>query len=125
MTLTFHIVRYWWNQLNIAVFDGILDKPARIDLFDHTTEHAWTRSARVGRRVTISMHPTLISRKLMLTILVHEMVHAWEYLENGAMGHGDEFHSWAQRILKATTLSLTEEINENDFRRESEPLRRD
>lgn len=113
--LTSKLVRYWWNLLNIAVFKGTLKSLKRIKLFAYKNVHAWAIPEK-KQQISLAIQPEFISRTLFLSILVHEMVHAWEYQQHGTIDHGEHFLSWASKILSATTLILKQTIDEDDFR---------
>lgn len=113
--LTPKLVRYWWNLLNVAVFKGTLNPAKRIKLFAYKNVHAWAIPEK-KQQISLAIQPEFISRTLFLSILVHEMVHAWEYQTHNTIDHGKHFLSWAPKILSATTLILKQEIDENDFR---------
>lgn len=38
------------------------------------------------------------NKKQFVNVLAHEMVHLWEFLTYGKMGHGKEFNSWKPKL---------------------------
>jgi hypothetical protein len=117
ITLTTSVVTHWWRVLNTAVFDGKLPTPVRVDLVQHRKAYAWCYPL-ANKRVRLSICPRLNSRRLFLTILVHEMVHAWEHLNELTMGHGPSFFQHQNRIRRTTTLKLEQNLDEtkhNDY----------
>lgn len=112
--LSTRVVRIWWALLNDAVFYGKLQPPVKVKLIQHRQEHAWAIQESDGR-ISISICPIVISRQLFLTVLVHEMVHAWEYQHHSSMGHGKRFFTWKKRIHRTTTLILDKILDENDY----------
>lgn len=45
-----------------------------------------------------------------ITVLTHEMVHAWEFTTYGSSDHGDRFMSWKLDIQQLIGVELTEYI---------------
>lgn len=117
--VTLRLVRYWWRVLNIAVFYGRLHKPVAIEIKGTRGyfAEAQARDDKKGR-VDLRMQDKFLSKHLFLTILVHEMVHAWEQQHHTVMGHGKRFFAWKNRIKWTVGLDLDERHNENDYRYE-------
>lgn len=113
------LVRYWWGVLNVAVFYGKLHKPIEVEIKDIRDSFAWvtTHNKKKGR-VNLRIQSTFVSKLLFVTILLHEMVHAWEHQHHTVMGHGKRFHAWKNRINRVTGLELKETPNEDDYRYE-------
>lgn len=111
------LVRYWWGVLNAAVFYGRLHKPKKIEIkgIHGCFAEAETNDRHKGR-VIVRMQRTFVSRDLFLTILVHEMVHAWEHQHHTVMGHGKRFFAWKNRISWTIGLDLKESHIEDDYR---------
>ena len=107
--LSTRIVMYWWRILNQAVFYGKLPPPRQVKLVNHRNEFAWTYPSKQGR-VRFTLRPRFVTRTQFLHVLVHEMVHGWEYMECGKMSHGRLFKSWQNRIQTTTTLTLSRVI---------------
>jgi hypothetical protein len=103
-------------MLNVAVFYGKLPKPKTITLVKHHTTYAWAHPRKYGN-VKITIQPTLTSRRLLLSILVHEMVHTWEHHNDHRMTHGKNFFKWMPRIKRTTGLNLSISIADDEHLR--------
>jgi SprT-like family len=98
-------VRYWWNLLNKCVFDEKLPKLQKVHLVKHKLEHAWA-IGEDDKNFSLSISPKFASRTLFLSVLVHEMVHAWEHIQDMPFSHGKEFMKWKPIIKQQTSLPL-------------------
>lgn len=123
VTVTPRAVRYWWNILNAAVFDGVVTITPTITLVNHRNEYAWAEGTGEDQLI-ISIHPKFTSRLLFLTVLAHEMVHAWQ-LQNGFdLNHGDTFWCWKDILHQKGSLHLTRVIHERRLKpKQHDPVR--
>lgn len=113
------LVRRWWGVLNVAVFYGRLHKPIKVEIKGIRGCFAWAETVdRKKGRINVRMQRTFPSKLLFLTILLHEMVHAWEHQHHTVMGHGKRFYAWKNRINWTVGLDLNEEHNEDDYKYE-------
>jgi fumarate reductase subunit D len=113
------LVRYWWGVLNAAVFYGRLHKPVKVQIKGIRDSFAWAETNTKNKgRVNIRIQRSFPSRLLFLTILLHEMVHAWEHQHHTVMGHAKRFFAWKNRIKWTVGLELKESHNEDDYRYE-------
>lgn len=120
--ITAHTVRLWWNILNTLVFDGKVLPPRHITLIQSEAVFAW---ALPGPYRVIDLHIQTVfhERTTFLTVLIHEMVHAWEYMVFGRMGHGKRFTEWTKTIEQLTPLVLRRRIRNHEHTR-PRPIRR-
>jgi hypothetical protein len=109
VVITRKMVRYWWRLLNLAVFDSTLPSPIRIDIVYMRDVHGWAIPYTTGR-MGLTLVPKFLSRRMFLSTLVHEMVHAWEHNNKLHMGHGSAFYGWAPQIKRTTSLILERKI---------------
>ena len=113
------LVRYWWGVLNIAIFYGRLHKPVNVEIKGIRDSFAWAQTNTKNKgRVNVRMQRTFLSKLLFITILLHEMVHAWEHQHHTVMGHGKRFFAWKNRIKRTVGLELKESHNEDEYRYE-------
>ena len=105
-------VTYWWHLSNYAIFDSKLTLPKKIHcrnfrdgsygwclpLFDYTIE--------------LGIRRELNDRRTFLIVLIHEMVHQydWEINKTKAPTHGKTFYSWAPLIKQIVNLPLNKYI---------------
>lgn len=117
--VTERLVRRWWNVLNVAVFYGRLHKPVKVEIKGIRGCFAWaeTNSKNKGR-VNVRIQRSFLSKHLFLTILLHEMVHAWEHQHHTVMGHGKRFYAWKNRIKWTVGLDLDISHDEDEYRYE-------
>jgi hypothetical protein len=116
------LIKYWWDIINHAVFEGKLNPVGSITLMFSHDVYAWAIPG-CNDRITLHFQNRFVERTTFLTVLVHEMVHAWEYQTYGRMGHGKRFNSWATAIERHTPLILRRTIKEHEHTRKR-PIRR-
>lgn len=114
--VTKHLVRYWWKILNDVVFDGVLLPVRHIDLMVSQEVHAWAIPS-VHDQIDLHIQDRFLERTTFLTVLVHEMVHAWEYMTRGRMSHGPAFVGWSKVIKERTPLILRKAIRDYEHTR--------
>lgn len=117
--VTEQLVRYWWSVLNVAVFYGKLSKPIKVETkqLKGSFGEAEVNTKHKGR-INIRLQNKFLSKCLFLTVLLHEMVHAWEHQHHTVMGHGKRFYAWKNRIKRTTGLDLDISHDEDDYRYE-------
>ena len=107
------MVRFWWKVLNQAVFDGELQTPKRFDTINFHNQILGLCTV-FGRpylgTVAIGVRREYDDRTTFLTVLVHEMVHQYQWQEEKIMNHGNTFYEWKWRVKIATGLPLNEYI---------------
>jgi hypothetical protein len=116
VTPTEHLIRWWWRVLNVAVFYSKLHQPSHIEIKGVQGGYGWAMPDTKNKgHVNIRMHKAFISKASFLTVLLHEMVHAWEHQHHTIMGHGKRFYAWRSRIKRTVGLELDESHDENEF----------
>ena len=111
------IATYWWDILNDVIFDGYLIEPERFVFKKFHNENGWClpyrRNNRKNRRVRIGVSTIVCTLYDFLCILVHEMVHQWEWQHIGVwedehtVMHGKDFYSWRDTIAERSGLPLS------------------
>lgn len=114
--VTKHLVRYWWGIINRAVFDGTLLPARHIELMYSDEVYAWAIPGSNGR-IDLHIQNHFHERTTFLTVLIHEMVHAWEFMMYGRMGHGSRFTKWTTTIEQRTPLILRKTIRDYEHSR--------
>lgn len=106
------MVLYWWRVLNKAVFDGILHPPTKIICRNFRNGDLGHCTATNGKKddVHIAIRRQQYDRETFLTVLVHEMVHQYEWVTHKSMSHGKTFNAWVNTIDNAIGLPLGEYI---------------
>lgn len=128
VTVTPQLIKYWWNVCNEAVFDGILNDPkkmvarpmhpyAQCELNRVVEIDGWNTD-----QFTIEVDTRKpMTRRLFLAILIHEMIHQWEwYLGPGSnnlqwSGHGKPFNKWARKASRRSGLKIERDYYEEDY----------
>ena len=108
---------FWWRVINIAVFKNELNPPSEFILKNfYKGELGWCKP--VGRYsqypekriVKFGIKSTITSKHMFLSILIHEMVHQWEYQILGEwddnIQHGKNFYSWREPIQKMLGITI-------------------
>jgi hypothetical protein len=120
--VTKHLVRFWWKVINHAVFGGTLIPARHIELMFSDVVYAWAIPS-TNSRIDLHIQDTFHERTTFLTVLIHEMVHAWEFMTYGRMGHGKRFTQWTNAIEERTPLFLRKIIRDHEHTRKR-PRRR-
>jgi len=110
--LTGSFCQYWWCRFNNVIFDGMLVQPVRFEFRKFPKADGWCKPYRrtKQRRVTMGINSEIWERKMFYTILIHEMVHQfeWEVARRWETNsHGDNFFVWTNDI-KQLGLELKE-----------------
>jgi len=109
------LVTWWWNVINKAVFNEILPQPIRFEFrnFNHNVQGICKTYGRCeSGDVVICMRREYDERNTFLTVLVHEMVHQYQWYTDKRMTHGKTFYAWEQRVKTATGLPLNEYVDD-------------
>jgi len=102
------LVMRWWNLLNKALFDGKLTPPHKIICRTFRDDHGWCQPMAGKGQVKLGICNEFVDRKEFITILVHEMVHQWQWTEVGEMTHGKSFWQWEKTVKRILNLPLSE-----------------
>ena len=98
----------WWRAINREIFNGELHTP----LFEIRRRRmifgeCIGESLEDLTKVTLSFDTWFYSRKHFIEVIIHEMVHQWEWQTHGTMGHGKLFYQWSPALAKYG-MKLTE-----------------
>lgn len=99
----------WWNLINKALFDGKLTAPQKITVKAFRNEWGSCYPFADKGCVHLRINSEFFDRKTFLAVLVHEMVHQWQWTDEqakGIMKHGPTFWLWEERIKKTLGLPL-------------------
>lgn len=114
--VTKQLVRFWWKIINHAIFNGELLPARRVELMFSDEVYAWAIPS-TNDRIDLHIQDAFHERTTFLTVLVHEMVHAWEFMMYGRMGHGKRFVGWTTVIETNTPLILRKTIRDYEHTR--------
>lgn len=122
LILTPKLAMRWWNQLNVAVFNGILNRPLRIDTLCWVGKEGTLGECESwgdeddddpdGRFVVIRLKKKMKTRKVFFSVLIHEMVHQWEWETLGKVTHHKYFYMWKDTIRESVGLPLAEYVDD-------------
>lgn len=102
------LVMRWWNLLNDALFGGKLLPPRKIIVRAFRCENGWCMPLSKKGHVHLGINSEFEDRKTFIMILVHEMIHQWQWTEVGEMSHGKTFWQWQGLIKRTLNLPLQE-----------------
>lgn len=100
--LTQKYLRYWHTRFNNLVFEG---KLARAKIVIEPCGPVNAGYAESTTPCTIYIDPALEGAEAR-TILLHEMVHQWQYENGQPAGHGRSFTQWEEPCRLLTGLPL-------------------
>lgn len=98
VTPTPDLAYFWFDRLNKEVFDGQLKRPFVIVTYPMRRYHGWCGHDTGCDDYFIHLSSAQVTRRRFLMILVHEMVHAWQFCEGHALDHGAKFWGWKTHI---------------------------
>jgi SprT-like family len=100
----------WWNLLNNALFDGKLLPPHKIVVRCFRGDHGWCLPMAKKGKVQLGISSEFGDRKEFLTVLAHEMIHQWQWTDDGGgrMTHGETFWQWETTLKRVFNLPLAE-----------------
>ena len=108
---------FWWRKINYSLFDSKLKPPKKLVFkWFYLDTYGWCvpfgKAKKDGkRRVSLGMSTELNFLDRFLVILVHEMVHQWEWEINNdwndTVKHGRAFYSWRDKIKELYDIPLT------------------
>jgi len=107
-TFTTKQCNYWWNILNIAVFEGKLQTPSFA--MRKTTKYFGECFGYSGKEKAIKIIITTANTNNteFIATIVHEMVHQWQYTVDASrkMTHGKSFLTWRPKISRTIGIQL-------------------
>lgn len=115
ITVDEDMVCYWWDLINSTLFDDVLQPPARIVIKNFRSDAVgWCIPFRFNnkknRRVKIGINSKIRNLSDFLSVLIHEMVHQWEWQVLGEwdnnVAHGKDFYSWKPKIYSKFGVQL-------------------
>jgi len=109
-------VRKWHGVLNEAVFDGVVPKFYDIVIVDKLPRQFAATMALKDKKVPdkrfarLEINPRFPSFKKFIIILIHEMIHCWQWICENRMDHGKTFFQWKEK-LKDQGIPLSEKYH--------------
>lgn len=98
------LMAYWFHRLNAEVFDEWLPTPAFSVGSPKATWGLFT--VGIDDAITVHLADHWLTKEQFLDILVHELVHLWQYIAAEPIAHGPSFTRWAPIIKARTGLTL-------------------
>jgi len=126
------MMKHWWNVLNVAVFDNCLSAPnfeikilrggdGRGTYGECTGLYSFDKDGKRVLSVIIRLnHEMIFTREHFIAVLVHEMVHAWQFeyreevMHDKRMSHGPTFTQWRDEIEDIVGVKLETYMDEDD-----------
>lgn len=125
-----HTVRYWWMRCLREVFEYPLLPalvPLTVEIRPQANEWAachWPDPH--GTRLHLTFHDQVTSRNGLLTVILHEQVHAimaHEHTYGPTETHCERFMSYAEVIKRKTGLPLQDRYSHEDLQALGKKLR--
>lgn len=95
-------VVFWYSELNRLLFAGKLPDLKSIHIGKRRGAlgevSAWQYHHGHETQYNLKVHHKFESLKKFLSMLAHEMVHVFQYENEGVMTHGPSFHAWEKKI---------------------------
>lgn len=125
--ITTRVINYWWNVLNICLFDNKLLKPKiktkyLPKIFADAGGEYKKKEDGYEVQVEIRFDPSKIyTRAHFICVLAHEMVHQYQFLYRSEthyskrMDHGKTFYEWKDIIENIIGVKLTKYVDYYGF----------
>jgi hypothetical protein len=110
-------VTFWYRILNKVIFEGKLKPFSSITIRNHRKAYAYCSGDfdLFGEPFYwLSIRPKFNSLSQFLEILAHEMVHAYQFLDEGRITHGKSFLIWYDKF-KECGLNLTVKVRDKEY----------
>lgn len=91
-------VQFWFNVINTAIFNNRLPKFHEIEIGYFKDFHAMCECDDVT--YTLKIKSKFENRKRFVEVIVHEMIHLYEWVEYHKMTHGKDFFEWKNKLKK-------------------------
>jgi hypothetical protein len=105
-------VVFWYDNLNELMFESAL--PTLTGVHFKRIKGYWAEMECSKYSGEELVRPKLVlsysynSFKEFLEIIAHEMIHVWEYVNFGIMGHGERFFSWEPKFKDQLGMIISE-----------------
>lgn len=93
--------KLWFRIINREVFNGEVQEFDEIEI--RRRHGCWGECEgrhRPHKHCRLSLNHHMLSKKHFITVLAHEMVHNWEWMNFDRMTHGERFLQWKPRMVK-------------------------
>jgi hypothetical protein len=97
--------------MNIAVFDNKLPAPKSVTIRNFRDDTCGNCLGLNNQKYKLRFKQDFENRKEFLTVLVHEMVHSYEWIHYGTMLHGNNFNAFKEIVFKRVGLPLSRLID--------------
>jgi hypothetical protein len=91
-------VQIWFNIINTVIFKNELPKFTEIQITNCKQYHAMCECE--GDQYKLSINSAFESKKRFLEVMVHEMIHLYDWVNYEQMNHGKLFFSWREKTKK-------------------------
>jgi len=96
-------IRKWFGILNEVIFDGVVPKFWDIEIKKVPGQFAAAQPYKNDLKpekvlVKLEINPSFPNFKKFIIILVHEMIHAWQWKNEGKITHGKSFFKWKDKL---------------------------
>lgn len=99
----------WFKILNREIFDNKLPPLTEFKIGRRRGTHAYYEriiddSDPDFLETRIHMNKKYKSKKFMISVLVHEMIHHYQIIHGLPFGHGPSFYEWSDKLAKKGLL---------------------
>ena len=92
---TWRVLSHWHKVLNREVFDSCLKSPILRTGVD-TGDAAYFDTVEYTSRIRVTAEP--MTKRMFLDLLVHEMVHQYQYETEQTVCHNKSFWAWRDKV---------------------------
>ncbi len=92
-------VQMWFNVINFALFKNELPKFNVVEIVNDTDYYAMCECQN-DDHYKLFINESFHSKKMFVEVMIHEMIHLYEYVVHGRMGHGKRFFEWKEQVEK-------------------------
>lgn len=101
--INYRHVAYWFGVINRAAFRNTLPVPKFVL---NRMKDTWGWCISDPKSTVIKINSNIDNRELFLATLAHEMVHQYQYINEGKMTHQGSFKEWKQYFKHHMKISI-------------------
>lgn len=92
-------VKIWFNIINLAMFNNELPKFDEIEIVDDKDYYGMCECHN-DEFYKLFINSSFHSKKMFVEVMVHEMIHLYDFVIYGRMTHGKKFFEWQDKVQK-------------------------
>lgn len=92
-------VQLWFNVINSVLFKNELPRFNEIKIVENKDYYGMCECHN-DSFYKLFINSSFNSKKMFIEVMIHEMIHLYDYVVHGRMGHGKRFFEWKEKVEK-------------------------